>query len=234
MQMLRNSSPSPARSPSVSMDRAVLESLQASGADGEDAEMAMMHNLAQFGEDQPSEDGRTSVGSRTVPLTAQLEALGYSQTDAAFAAEASGGSMDKALEFLGPQRPAGMGGRAPPEPQQPPEESAQGGLYGGSGDGGEALREAMALSMQQEDLPPLMMRDAEEHAAASQHREDANYHDDAALAEAMRLSMAPMGESKEQMVQQLVEALGVSHEQASMAVEATGGKSMEAAAELLL
>jgi len=85
----------------------------------------------------------------------------------------------------------------------------------------------------------------------------APYGDDAAMAEAIALSMqdgahghgtqnsvlaaapsrsasAAGGNGNEAIIQQLMDMLGVSRDQATFAVEATGGSSIEAAAELCL
>ena len=83
-------------------------------------------------------------------------------------------------------------------------------------------------------------------------RRDQNLDDDAALAEAMKQSMlGQSGDTREalvarshpldlqyttphsqEMAAKIIEMLGVSLEQANMAVEATGGQSLEAAIEL--
>jgi len=67
----------------------------------------------------------------------------------------------------------------------------------------------------------------------SHARRDRNLDDDEALAEAMKQSLRGQGpDTREEMARKIVETLGVSHEQAMMAVEATGGQSIEAAIEL--
>jgi len=89
----------------------------------------------------------------------------------------------------------------------------------------------------------------------SDNHHSGDFGDDAAMAEAIALSMqdgthghgaqdsvpaaAPSasvagGNGNEAMIQQLMDMLGVSRDQATFAVEATGGASIEAAVELCL